>query len=129
MRYHLLTKQVPALACIAVLLFNITESKAQDRINNNSDLGSPAGKLADKFFPVGDLMKIGVFYYPEQWPEEQWERDFKNMAKFGFEFTHMAEFSWTRLEPEEGKFDFSWLDKAIDLAAKAGLKVILCTPS
>ena len=74
-------------------------------------------------------MKIGVFYYPEQWPKEQWARDFNNMAGFGFEFTHMAEFSWTLLEPEEGKFDFTWLDEAINLAEKAGLKIILCTPS
>jgi beta-galactosidase len=51
------------------------------------------------------------------------------MAKFGFDFTHMAEFAWTFLEPEEGRFEFGWLDEAIGLAAKAGLKVILCTPS
>lgn len=84
---------------------------------------------AHKFFPAADLMRIGVFYYPEQWPKAQWERDFKNMARHGFEFTHLAEFAWTFLEPEEGHFDFAWLDEAITLAAQAGLKVILCTPS
>lgn len=84
---------------------------------------------AQPFFPKGDLMKIGVFYYPEQWPREQWERDFNNIASFGFEFTHLAEFSWTLLEPTEGEFDFTWLDEAINLADKAGLKVILCTPT
>jgi beta-galactosidase len=51
------------------------------------------------------------------------------MAKLGFDFTHMAEFSWTYLEPEEGRFDFKWLDDAIELAHKAGLRVILGTPS
>ena len=81
------------------------------------------------FFPKADLMSIGVYYYPEQWPEEQWSRDFNNIASYGFEFTHFAEFSWALLEPEEGVFEFRWLDKAIDLAAKAGLKVILCTPT
>jgi beta-galactosidase len=74
-------------------------------------------------------MSFGVFYYPEQWPREQWQRDFNGMAKLGFDFTHMAEFSWTYLEPEEGRFDFAWLDQAIDLANKAGLRVILGTPS
>src|SRR5579859_1115428 len=74
-------------------------------------------------------MSFGVFYYPEQWPREQWQRDMNGMAKLGFSFTHMAEFSWTYLEPEEGRFDFKWLDDAIDLANKAGLRVILGTPS
>ncbi len=81
------------------------------------------------FFPKADLMKFGVFYYPEQWPREQWKRDLDNIAKLGFEFTHFAEFAWTFIEPTEGTFDFQWLDEAIDLADKAGLKVILCTPS
>jgi beta-galactosidase len=83
----------------------------------------------DKWFPKADLMKIGVYYYPEQWPREQWPRDFRNMSSQGFQFTHFAEFAWAYLEPEEGRFDFSWLDEAIDLAYKNKLKVILCTPS
>ncbi len=74
-------------------------------------------------------MPIGAYYYPEQWSENQWERDLKRMSELGFEFTHMAEFSWSKIEPEEGKFDFDWLDKNIELAGKYGLKVILCTPS
>jgi beta-galactosidase len=81
------------------------------------------------FFPKEDLMKFGVFYYPEQWPKEQWKRDLENIAKLGFEFSHFAEFAWTFIEPTEGTYDFQWLDEAIDLADKAGLKVILCTPS
>ncbi|MCB0655792.1 MAG: beta-galactosidase, partial [Saprospiraceae bacterium] len=74
-------------------------------------------------------MQFGAFYYPEQWDTSQWERDLNNMAKLGFDFTHFAEFAWAFLEPEEGKFDFAWLDHAVDLADKAGLKVVMCTPS
>lgn len=74
-------------------------------------------------------MTVGVYYYPEQWPRDQWPRDFAAMAKLGFRFVHMAEFSWSQLEPVEGRFDFGWLDTAIDLAGRAGLKVILGTPS
>ena len=36
-------------------------------------------------------------------------------------------FAWAQLEPEEGKYDFAWLDKAVALAAKYDLKVIMCT--
>ena len=74
-------------------------------------------------------MSVGIFYYPEQWPRSQWTRDLDHIAKLGFDFTHYAEFAWTFLEPEENRFDFAWLDDAIDLAAKAGLRVILGTPS
>ena len=69
----------------------------------------------------------GVYYYPEHWDESQWERDFKKMHELGFEFTHFAEFAWAQLEPEEGRYDFAWLDKAVALAAKYDLKVIMCT--
>ena len=69
----------------------------------------------------------GVYYYPEHWNESQWERDFKKMHELGFEFTHFAEFAWAQLEPEEGRYDFAWLDRAVALAAKYDLKVIMCT--
>lgn len=81
----------------------------------------------EKFFPAKDLTTVGVYYYPEHWDSTQWERDFRNIEKMGFEFTHFAEFAWAELEPEEGKYDFKWLDRSLQLAAKYNLKVILCT--
>ena len=81
------------------------------------------------FFEQRDLMQVGSYYYPEQWPESNWERDIKKMADLGFEFTHFAEFAWSTMEPEEGKFNFEWLDKAIKLAEKNNIKVVLCTPT
>lgn len=80
-------------------------------------------------FPDSDLISIGVYYYPEHWPENQWERDLENISRLGFEFVHFGEFAWAFMEPEEGKFDFAWLDKAVGLAAKHGLNVIMCTPT
>lgn len=72
---------------------------------------------------------IGVYYYPEQWPEEQWERDIQNIAKHGMKHIHLAEFAWCHLEPEEGRFDFSWLDTVVQLASDNGLDIVLCTPT
>jgi beta-galactosidase len=108
--------------------FSVYTVSAQTKVNNNAK-PVPDKTLIKSPFPKADLMKIGVFYYPEQWPENQWERDFNNISKFGFEFTHLAEFSWTYIEPEEGHFDFTWLDKAVEMANKAGLKIIMCTPT
>lgn len=80
-----------------------------------------------QFFPTNELTTVGAYYYPEHWDESQWDRDLKKMSEMGFEFTHFAEFAWAQLEPREGVYDFAWLDKAIGLAAKYNLKVILCT--
>ncbi|MFW5877607.1 MAG: beta-galactosidase, partial [bacterium] len=82
-----------------------------------------------EIIPSESVVPVGAYYYPEHWPEDQWERDIKRIAELGFEFTHFAEFAWARLEPEEGKFDFTWLDKCVRLAEKYGLKVIMCTPT
>ncbi|PXA03634.1 beta-galactosidase [Coraliomargarita sinensis] len=86
-----------------------------------------AVKGEHEFFPAEQLITTGAFYYPEHWDESQWERDMKNMADLGLEVVHMGEFSWAALEPEEGVYDFEWLDTAVDLAEKYGLKVILCS--
>ncbi len=85
---------------------------------------------ADRYqFAPADLMNLGVYYYPEAWPQEDWARDFANIRKLRMEFVHIGEFAWAFMEPEEGRFDFAWLDKAVELAAAQGLKVVLCTPS
>src|SRR5687768_334292 len=74
-------------------------------------------------------MKIGTYYYPEQWPREQWERDFDNMATMGLQIVHMGEFAWFTMEPEPGKFQFDWLAECVEMARKHHLEVILCTPT
>ena len=79
--------------------------------------------------PEKSLMPVGAYYYPEHWPDTQWERDIKRIADLGFTFTHFAEFAWSRLEPEEGRYNFEWLDRCVNLAGKYGLKVVMCTPS
>ena len=81
----------------------------------------------DKFFPKKDLTTVGVYYYPEHWDQSQWDRDLKKIAEMGFEFTHFGEFAWAQLEPQEGVYDFKWLDKAVEIAAKYKLKIIMCT--
>lgn len=75
------------------------------------------------------MFETGVYYYPEAWKSTQWERDIKNIANTGFEFIHVAEFAWAVMEPEEGKYNFGWLDSIVTLADKYKLKVIMCTPT
>ncbi|MCD7936676.1 MAG: beta-galactosidase [Tannerellaceae bacterium] len=95
----------------------------------NKPLEPASEKYPVKIINERNLMEVGSYYYPEQWPESEWERDIKNMSELGFEFTHYGEFAWSTMEPEEGTYQFEWLDKAIALAEKYNLKVILCTPT
>ena len=88
---------------------------------------SPIGAQNSQWFDPSALTLTGAYYYPEHWDESQWERDLKQMHDLGFEFTHFAEFAWAQLEPEEGRYDFAWLDRAVELAARYDLKVVMCT--
>jgi len=72
---------------------------------------------------------IGVCYYPEHWPESMWADDAKEMAELGMKYVRIAEFAWSRMEPNEGEFHFDWLDRAIATLAEQGLQVIMCTPT
>ena len=76
-----------------------------------------------------DKLELGVCYYPEHWPEELWEDDFRRMREMNISVIRIAEFSWAILEPTEGVYDFSLFHKAMDLAHEYGLKVILGTPT
>jgi beta-galactosidase len=72
---------------------------------------------------------LGVCYYPEHWPEVWWEQDARRMREIGIEYVRIGEFAWSRYEPERGKFEWSWLDRAMEMLTKAGLKIVLGTPT
>ncbi|MCZ8019046.1 beta-galactosidase [Novosphingobium sp.] len=74
-------------------------------------------------------MKLGTCYYPEHWPEAWWADDARRMAETGLAQVRIGEFAWSRIEPEPGRFDWGWLDRAIDTLHLAGLEVILGTPT
>ncbi|WP_448664037.1 beta-galactosidase [Sphingomonas sp. CJ20] len=72
---------------------------------------------------------MGVAWYPEQWPEARWDTDLALMKATGFNTVRVGEFAWSRMEPEEGRFDFAWLDRAIAAAKRHGMMVVIGTPS
>ncbi|WP_310833112.1 beta-galactosidase [Paenibacillus pedocola] len=80
--------------------------------------------------PVADKQfELGVCYYPEHWPEDMWDDDYRRMVETGFTIVRMGEFAWSIFEPEEGSYQFGLFDRAIDLAHRHGLKVVLGTPT
>ncbi|MES2202430.1 MAG: beta-galactosidase [candidate division FCPU426 bacterium] len=74
-------------------------------------------------------MNFGSAWYPEHWPESRWPEDLRLMKEARMDVVRVAEFAWSTMEPEEGKYDFGWLDRAIALAAEYGIKTVLGTPT
>ncbi|MBN1145752.1 MAG: beta-galactosidase [Anaerolineales bacterium] len=72
---------------------------------------------------------FGVDYYPEHWPGERWPEDARLMAEAGINIVRMAEFAWSKMEPEDGRYEFGWLDRAISILDSQGIRVILGTPT
>ena len=75
------------------------------------------------------MMRLGVCWYPEQWPKSWWEDDARRMAAMGLTRVRIGEFAWSRIEPSHGRFDWDWLDRALETLHRHGLGVILGTPT
>jgi beta-galactosidase len=71
----------------------------------------------------------GGDYNPDQWPEEIWQEDMRLFRQAGINILTLPVFSWAKLEPKEGTYDFSWLDRVLDLAWQNGIHVCLATPT
>src|ERR1035437_5285946 len=51
------------------------------------------------------------------------------MQQSGIDMVRVAEFAWSRMEPEEGKYDLDWLDRALTAAAKHNIYTVIGTPT
>ena len=73
----------------------------------------------------------GGDYNPDQWiaTPEIWDEDMRLMKLAGINSASIGIFSWSSLEPEEGVYNFGWLDEIMDKCAANGIDVILATPS
>lgn len=74
-----------------------------------------------------DFILYGGDYNPEQWPEHVWAEDVKLMREAGVNMVSLAIFSWAKLEPRPGEFDFGWLDRIMDLLHANGIRIDLAT--
>ena len=82
----------------------------------------PLTSLAPKL-PSGLL--YGGDYNPEQWPEEIWREDARLMREAGVNLVSVAIFSWVKIEPRPGRFEFGWLDRVIDVLREHGISTCL----
>lgn len=75
----------------------------------------------------GRGIAFGGDYNPDQWPEEIWDDDIRLMKKAGVNTVALAIFSWDRIQPQENRWDFGWLDRIIDKLGKAGIATDLAS--
>jgi beta-galactosidase len=76
-----------------------------------------------------DTVLYGAAYYTEYMPYERLDQDVQLMQQAGISVVRMGESSWGLWEPQDGRFDYAWMDRVIDRMQKAGIKVILGTPT
>lgn len=72
---------------------------------------------------------FGTAYYPEYMEEDRIDRDIEMMKSAGMNVVRIAESTWSTLEPVEGKFDFSYIDRVLYRTKEAGMSVIIGTPT
>lgn len=72
-------------------------------------------------------MIYGGDYNPEQWSEAVWDEDVRLMREAGVNLVSLGIFSWAKLEPRPGEYDFGWLDRIITLLHENGVMVNLAT--
>ncbi|MFL6437458.1 MAG: beta-galactosidase [Terriglobales bacterium] len=83
-----------------------------------------------KFVPDKmDTVLYGVAYYPEYMPYERLDQDVELMQKAGITVVRIGESSWGLWEPQDGKFEFAWMDRVVDRLHKSGIRVIMGTPT
>ncbi|THV29672.1 beta-galactosidase [Glycomyces paridis] len=74
----------------------------------------------------------GGDYNPDQWratKDATWKEDMRLARLAGINTLSVGIFSWAALEPEEGRYEFGWLDEVLDLMAENGITAVLATPT
>lgn len=123
----------PVILCCSILIVTACISQgasASKAATDSLDLRSLGrGDLSHRRPLNLDVFLFGAPYYPGHWDAATRENDAERMAAAGFNVVRMTEFSWDRMEPKEGEYDFSFYDEVIATLGGKGIKTILCTPT
>ena len=79
--------------------------------------------------PAFPTILYGAAYYHEYMPYERLDKDVAMMKAAGFNVVRLGESTWSLWEPEDGRFEYAWMDRVIEAMGKAGIKVIMGTPT
>ena len=87
-----------------------------------------ASSRAQRADPPPSLL-LGSAWYPEQWPESRWNADLQLMEDAHLHVVRVGEFAWSTMEPSPRRYNFDWLERAIRLAEKHHIAVVIGTPT
>ncbi len=114
-------KRLLGLLAIALLAWSAAAGAQQ-----SAPATASASANADLDFST---VLYGTAYYHEYMPYERLDKDVAMMKAAGFNVVRMGESTWSLWEPEDGHFEYAWMDRVVDAMGKAGIKVILGTPT
>src|SRR6478672_1331153 len=80
-------------------------------------------------YPVMNQLLYGVAYYDEYMPYYRLDKDIQMMKEAGINVVRIAESTWSTVEPQDSVYDFSHIDRVLNAMHKAGIKVIVGTPT
>lgn len=81
------------------------------------------------FYMKTEKLYFGAAYYSEYLPYDRVEKDMEMMEKAGMNVIRIAESTWSTLEPQEGVYDFTHIDRMLNAAARHHISVIVGTPT
>ena len=76
-----------------------------------------------------DTVLYGAAYYPEYMPYDRLDQDVQLMQKADINVVRVGESSWGLWEPEDGRFEFAWMDRAVEKLHSAGIRIVMGTPT
>ena len=71
----------------------------------------------------------GAAFYEEYMPYDRLDKDVDLMQQAGISVVRVGESTWSLWEPQDGHFDYAWMDRIIDRLHRAGIQVVLGTPT
>ena len=93
----------------------------------------PISLLAQSRHPFApdkmDTVLYGAAYYSEYMPYERLDKDVQLMEQAGINVVRLGESSWGLWEPQDGKFEYAWMDRIVERMHQAGIRVIMGTPT
>jgi len=115
-------KLLAILAPLSLMVFAVAQAQSPQTASTTPDLNFPN-------------VLYGAAYYNEYMPGDdaahaaRLAKDVALMKDAGLSVVRMGESTWSLWEPEDGQFDYAWMDRTVDAMGKAGIKVIMGTPT